>query len=297
MKRPTFISIGILVLLLNTFNASAAVLYGTAKPGDHQAGHIFKIDTIAHKIEILVDISTTPVIPSGAPEIVLGRGDSPNANAFDAKNNRFFFASFEDPGTPADSSVSSSELYFVVLDDPNVIVWAGSLNWHASDATFYKGKYWYIGHGTNILREVSLKRDGTINNDDEVTVIWLSDPNSGELYSPLWSFGDIAFNSKGLLYLTGSISNELDQPERSLSGTVEIETGQFTEIGISVYWGQIAFGPDRTLYGHDSDTGDFFTINIADGATTYIFTYDMFTDLAAPTSDRGFLRGAFKPGR
>jgi hypothetical protein len=293
MNRASSLIIALFILMVGNSNVCAVILYGTARSGYYDDGNIYEIDTKEHKITLLVNINKATLSPSWAPLIPVA-SDSPNGNAFDTQNNRFYFASFCDPGQPVDISVPSSQLYFVDLDDPNVVVWAGSLIGHASDGTLYDGQYWYIGHGTNILRVVSLKSDGTIDKEKGASVIWMIDPNSGQFYAPLWSFGDIAFDKKGLLYITGSISDEFGRNIRSLSGTYEIEKAKFTEIGNSIYWGQIAFANDGRLYGHDAETGDFYTINTTDGTTKYEFTEAMFTDIAAPPPGRKFLPEDFE---
>lgn len=292
MKRTSYLILGLTISIVCNSNVCAEILYGTARSGFYDTGNIYEIDTDEQITTLLVDINEATLNPSWAPLIQVA-SDSPNGNAFDIQNNRIYFTSFYDPGQPADTSVPSSQLYFVDLDDPNEIVWSGSLIGHASDGAYYNGQYWYIGHGTNILRTVSFMSDGTINKETIAAVIWMVDPNNGWYYTPSWSFGDIAFDKKGLLYITGSICDELGQYIRSLSGTFDIETALFTEIGDNVYWGQIAFGNNGRLYGHDAGTGDFYAINTRDGTTTYEFTGGMFTDLAAPPPGSKFSPGDY----
>lgn len=273
MRRIITLIIVMCMVLATTGTASAAFLYGTARLGYTGPGDIYEINTGTKTSTMLVDISATPVTPSGSPDIAPIAADSPNGNAFDLINNRFYFTSFQDPGSPAGTSVPSSELYLVDFDDPTAIVYSGTLYGHASGGDFYNDKYWYIGHGTNDLRGVTLNPDGTLAAESAYTTILHGEPGS-------LIFGDIAFDIGGLLYITGAIKNQVTGYKRFVSGTVDTTTGSFTEIGSSVYWSQIAFGPDGTLYGNNSGTGDFYTINTTDGSMTNIFTDGMFTDLA-----------------
>ncbi|UCG58647.1 MAG: hypothetical protein JSU70_03865, partial [Phycisphaerales bacterium] len=248
MKRILTATVGLCVILAGVGTTEAAVLYGTARPGSYADGDIYSIDTGAQTSTLLVDLSATPVIPSGSPDIAPIAPDSPNGNAFDGKNGRFYFTSFMDPGSPATPTVPPSELYYVDVHDPSAIVWAGTLGGHASDAAFYGERYWYIGHGTNVLRAVTFNPDGSLATDGAVASVLHGEPGS-------LIFGDVAFDSEGLLYLTGAIKNQGTGYKRSVSGTMDTSTGAFTEIGSSLYWGQIAFGLDDVLYGHGSGTG------------------------------------------
>ena len=152
---------------------------------------------------------------------------------------------------------------------------------------FYDGKYYYIGHGTNTLRSVSLNSDGTINQDNEVAVIWMTDPSSGQLYAPLWSFGDITFDKEGLLYITGAIKNESGVKIGSLTGTYNIKTGQFYKIN-DTYLGQIVFSPDGSLFYHNTGSGDISKFLNPQEDTSLINLNIKMTDLAAYSSDKDF---------
>ena len=275
MKRLWLVVIVVFLVLAGGGLVEAGVIYGTAKPGYYDPGDIYRIDTASKTAALLVDISATPVAPLGSPAVGPLAGDSPNGNAFDTANKRFYFAGFQDPGSPASGAVAPGDLYYVDILDTSSIVWAGTLGGHASGAAFHGGKYWYISHGTNALRSVSLNPDGTIGSDAPHITVQHSDPG-------FLIFGDIAFDPTGSLYLTGAVKDQNTGFKRYLSGTVDLSSGLFTEIGQSLYWGQIAFGADGALYGHDAGTGDFYTVNVADGTTNYLFTDGGFTDLAAP---------------
>ncbi|UCG58648.1 MAG: hypothetical protein JSU70_03870 [Phycisphaerales bacterium] len=284
MRKAQFLVAGMLVICARVIPGNAAILYGTARTASPpwDIGDIYKIDTEAKTSTPLVDISAA--LDPDAPPVDPLAADSPNGNALDSELCRFYFTTFTSPGTPANRSGPASQLYYVDLDLDDggsfVVIWAGALKWHASDGAFYDDKYWYIGHGRRSLRAVSFRRDGTIEQDKVVTKIQLPGPKPTFL-----SFGDIEFDGSGTLYLTGAIKNQEDQRVRYVSGTVDIDTGDFDEIGESpgVYWGQIGFGPDGVLYGHDAGSGEFYTVDTFDGSVTTIFEDKdrTFTDLAS----------------
>ncbi len=120
--------------------ANAATIYGTKSTGEIQ-----RIDTVAQ--------SFTTIGNTGL--------QNANGNALDSANNRLYFTSFV-KGQP-------STLYFIDLSAPATVNIAGVLDgtsplgdgW-CSDATFYCGKYYYIGHGTDELNAVTFNPDGTI---------------------------------------------------------------------------------------------------------------------------------------
>jgi hypothetical protein len=291
MKQTVLAAVLSATVFINTNSASAALLYGT----DRLSGDIYLIDTEQETLTLWVKLAAAYLYPAKAP-LILVAADSPNGNAFDIDNDRFYFTSFEDPGCPADPLIPPSELYFVDLSAPEVISWAGTLSGHASNGTFYEGELWYIKHGTNELMTVAVDPNGFVAEETIATEIWLTDPNTGIEYEPWLSFGDIEFDSKGVLYVSAAAMNELGE-RRHVSGTVTLEEGvaQFAEIGEAVYWGQIAFGKDGWMYGHDTTTGDFFIVDTVSGIAFDPMSSDLrLTDLASCA--RGKPKMAKKPG-
>ena len=274
MKSTCLVSILLLTVLTGTEPTSAAFLYGTEK----HTGCIYEIDTKSETSTLLVDLSEA-AIESSAPAVLLA-GDSPNGNAYDNGNNRFYFASFQDPGCPANPAVDASELYFIDVSNPTEVHWAGTLIGHASDEAFYRGQYWYIRHSSNKLAAVNLDNDGYIINEFVADEILFYDREIG-VYEPYLAFGDIEFNNSGLCYLTGRDTNSA-AGTYFISGIFNIRTGWFREIGNSIYWGQIALGPGNALlYSHDAGSGDFSTVHTVNGKTRYCFTGPGLTDLAS----------------
>lgn len=275
MKSAFIVSILLLIAFTGTNYTNAAILYGTEK----STGCIYEIDTKDESATLLIDLYEAVIVHSSAPEIIFA-GDSPNGNAYDNQNNRFYFASFQDPGCPADTSISPSNLYFIDICNPEVVHWAGTLKGHASDGAFCYGQYWYIRHGTNKLAAVTFNNNGHIINEYVADEIMFWDPDIG-LYEPYLAFGDIEFNNAGLCFLTGKDKNS-KAGTHYISGIFNTWTDRFTEIGDQLYWGQIAFGSgNMILYGHDAGTGDFSIINLINGKTKYCFTGPQLTDLAS----------------
>jgi len=250
-------------------SCDATEMYGTSLD---LGGDIYRIDPATGTKTLWLDIATQPVTPAISPI----NSSSPNGNAINGEDNRFYFTSFRDPGTPPNPAVEPSELYYVGLDDPTkVIHHAGTLVGHASDGTFYNGSYWYIGHGTNDLKEVTFNADGTIDQEISHGAISINYPYLG--------FGDIAFNCEGVLYLGATIRASGNTITGFLNATYDLGTGAFagTEVSSSDFWGQLAFGTDgATLYGHAAGTGDFYVVN-PDGSMTFSFSDGKFTDLAS----------------
>lgn len=270
MKTLSTLAIAVVLVGLMASGANAATLYGT----EWRTGDIFSIDTNLNTTTLLLDISTAPVSPAISPI----DSSSPNGNAFDAINQRFYFTSFVTPGTPFPPlNVTGSKLYFVDLDDaPGTIVWAGTLQGAAPAGTFYDGKYWYIGHGTDELQEVTLNADGTIASETTAAVDISAGvgPDTGFL-----SFGDIAFDCYGRLFLSGLFRNVSNGNVGTLTGTYNLETSQFNEFTDKYAW-QIAFGEDENLYGHSTGEGKFYSIDTTTGTPTWLFDGRSFSDLA-----------------
>jgi hypothetical protein len=171
--------------------------------------------------------------------------------------------------------VPSSNLYFIDLLEPTVVHWAGTLAGHASNGTFYEGNYLYIDHGTDFLRKVTLSADGLL-----VADVVAADLLTGNNYLVV---EDVAANCAGLVYLSASITDHKGKPKGSLHGTYDLTTGVLTEFGSG--WGELAFGDDGALYGHDGVTGEFFVIDPVTGVTGAPFVLaETINDLAAPSS-------------
>lgn len=72
---------------------------------------------------------------------------------------------------------------------------------------------------------------------------------------------------------------------------IDLMTGDYEVISTTSALNlQLAFGPDGTLYGHITGSGEFFIVDPSDGSTTLIgFIEDsrQFTDIASVAGPRG----------
>jgi hypothetical protein len=241
-------------VLINANPASAAIFYGATDSGD-----IYKINTDTQEKTLLCNVLGLTYELASAPRVVVG-DQSPNGCGYDAANHRLYFASYNDNGCPA-NPIGPGNLYYINVDGSSpVIHWIGQIEGYTSDGVFWNGFYWYITAGTNDLHMVN------VNNSDESFVCTINHGKPGYLI-----FGDIDFDHSGVLYLTGAVKNDdTGYTKKYLSGIIDIGTGNFTEIGNGLYWGQIAFGADGLLYGHSS--GNFFTINTVSGWTSTVMS-------------------------
>ncbi|MGB6993400.1 MAG: hypothetical protein WBG00_09260, partial [Thermoanaerobaculia bacterium] len=266
-KRTPGIALVVVGLcLLGGSSSDGAILYGTARDNP---GLVYEIDTVAPSTGIVLDLSGVSV----DPPIGLVSELSPNGIALDPAAQRLYFATFLDPGSPADPSVPPSELYFIDLLEPTVVHWAGTLAGHASNGTIFEGKFLYIDHGSDFLREVTLSSDGTLASD-----VVVDDLLTGQNYLVV---DDIAADCAGLIYVSASITDHKGNAKGSLHGTYDPMTGTLTEFGSG--WGELTFGDDGALYGHDGVTGGFHVIDPVTGVTgAPVLLAVAANDLAAP---------------
>jgi len=261
------------VVLALAVQADAATLWGTAE----DTGIIYSIDT-GTTIATQVGITTDVVV---APDKV-----TPNSNALDIDNQRFYFTTFD---LVSSLVALPSQLYFNDLAGTNH--YAGELAEGTSSGAFHSGKFYYIAHGSDDLRQVTLDADGMIVSD-----IKLLDVTRNK---KIWGFGDIAIANNGVLY--GSSTIRGPAPGGSVIGRelfrYKFSTGEYltlaeatcenvegTLVCTGAWWGQIAFADDGQLWGHDTNTGDFFTIDLETGAhSEVLFNISgmILTDLAS----------------
>lgn len=209
-----------------------------------------------------IDLSTMSATIAGDWEGAVNAPNYPNGNAYDPVNERVYLT---DP---------NEVLHFLDLSD-STFYSAGGLATGGSVASgaWYGGKFYYIPQGTDDLHEVSVDGDGLVTGD-----IKLCDFTNG---SKSFSFGDIVFNSAGLILGSGN----------SGTGeyfTIDISNGCSYTFGAAAQHKQLAFS-GRTLFGHDANSGDFYIINPSDWSESPIGTVSiegvtgpaLFTDLAS----------------
>lgn len=273
----------ILILLL-TAQAGAATLWGTAE----ETGIIYRIDTgtlVATPVDDTADVIAVP------------DKVTPNSNALDLDNQRFYFTTFD---LVSSLVAQPSQLYFNDLAT-GTNYFAGELAEGTSSGAFHSGKFYYIAHGSDDLRQVTFDADGMKVND-----IKLLDVTRNQ---KVWGFGDIAIANNGVLY--GSSTIRGPAPGGAVIGRelfrYQFSTGEYltlaeatcqtvddTLVCTGAWWGQIAFADDGQLWGHDTNTGSFFTIDLETGAhSEVLFDLGMIlTDLAASPPPPGNLEVA-----
>jgi hypothetical protein len=141
----------------------------------------------------------------------------------------------------------------------------------AASAAFYDGMYWYGAQGTDELHQVTFDADGNIANDTIVGYL------SGDAPTTVFhNYGDIDFDSNGLLYMSFSVFNaavgfETAKQLATYNVSSDIYTilreGDITDPSVS-FLGQIAFDAKNTLYNHNTATGSLSILSSVDGSNS-----------------------------
>jgi hypothetical protein len=215
---------------------SRTLLYGVQQ----ETGTVYEVDAASGAATELVDLQS---LASAQGITVPFSASSPNGNAYDVEESRFYFTSFGGAG----------KLYFVDTDDatPSITL-AGTLDGAAASGTITiddDGKaYYYVENGSDDLKRAAVNPDGTIGTETKV-----ADLAGGDSMG----FGDIAFSRAGILYVSA------DRNGTPFNGTYDPSSGQLTEFtGISpADKFQITFAQDDTLYLHRTGTGTFFRLD------------------------------------
>ena len=255
--KKCFVLIGI--SLVSTFAigavaANAQVVYGIKHPpAGSETAYIYEINLETCVPTIMADPTLT-TIPTA----------SWNGNAYDMVNDRYYFSQFDNYPKilwRIDNFSTSPTLSS-----------AGELSASISNGTFYDGKYYYIGHLTDDLYEVTFDANGNVIGETKLADI--SGANNRT-----WHFGDIAIGSDGMLYGSAAFPNS--------GGTREFFTWDGTTYTPHLSTGapealQIAFGDDGVLYGYAISNNKFYAMNTADGTLTEKCTSTIdFSDLAS----------------
>ena len=208
---------------LGTVAANAAVIYGVKHPPGGQQVQLYKID-----------LSTNPcttILVATASDAAIANA-SYNGNAYDVVNDRYYFSAF-----------NNSPKYLYMISDfsttPTTSI-AGTLSASISNGTFYNGKYYYIGHLTDDLYEVTFDSNGLVASETKI-------PNILGASNRTFYFGDIAYSLNGVLYGSTAVGGS------GGTRTFFIYDGNtytdFTSTGAPEAL-QIAFGDDGVLYGY-----------------------------------------------
>ena len=236
--RACTVALVVLVALMGGTAAQAGTVYGSQRV----TGTIYAVDTVTGVATYFADTGVT------------GSGSSPNGNAWDRDNGRFYYSG---PGTFSDTS----GLYFVTQN--GTPVFAGDVAGSVSNGTFHAGAFYYLANDTDDLYKVTFQGDGTI--DSEVKVDDIVDNTFGI------RFGDIVFDdsviigrgrdigtSEGVFFRYSLITDSVLSVVRYAPSTMY----------------QLAWDGDD-LVAHETGTGDFFTMDINTGALTpLVFSID-----------------------
>jgi hypothetical protein len=220
-------------------HTSSTYLWGVQQT----TGKVYQIDAegTSTSPQAATEVVDLAALASSAGISMSFSASSPNGNAYDVEENRFYATTF--PG--------QAKLYFVDLDDASPsLTLAGSLNGAAASGTIYAddtGKYYYyVENGTDNLKRVTLNPDGTVGGETKVGDVA---GNRG------MTFGDIAFSPDGILYISAGMGG-------NFNGTWDPDTGTLTEFDLvkdDKY--QISFAQDATLYLHQTGTGKFYELD------------------------------------
>lgn len=161
-----------------------------------------------------------------------------NALAHDWQNDTFYFVNHQNRLIRRNASGQTD---------------LGSIGRKASNATFYKGSYYYVEHNTNKMFRVNLTGSGFT--QTQLTVPALKSA----------SYGDIATKSDGSIF------------GKTSAGTYRGDLDTITTAGVSYLSNksdemQLGFWNDSALFGVQTDTDKIFSVNQATGSTTQIAT-------------------------
>jgi predicted ribosomally synthesized peptide with SipW-like signal peptide len=179
-------------------------------------------------------------------------GYYPNGLAFDEANDRLYFA------------VNRKDLYFYDFS-ADALVKAGTFPTSSRDvygATFGGGYFWYIPNGTGDLYKISFDSDGKIAGSSSVT---MTDDYNLQFGDVVIAYADgIIYGSSTSFYFiydtVNDIFNRVDTAGRDL---------------------QLAWGHNGVLYGHNTGSLNWYTVEPDTGSPSYIFEGERaYNDLA-----------------
>lgn len=227
---------------------SSAIMYGVDNNSD-----IYEVDPVAKTFSLALSSTLT----SGTS----------NSLAFDSARDQLFFIGTGTSlftWTKGSGSVQSLGAVPGNPNDPN-------------NAAFYNDAYWYFDFNSNDLYKLSLSYSGgvpSISGTSLYSINGMNLPPSGTVGFNTNTFGDVAINTiTGMLYASTTRGRFYSV---NLNGD---PTNTFTEIAPAIapvgtdntYGLQLAFNTDSSvLYGHSYESGDWYTVSLADGARTSI---------------------------
>jgi hypothetical protein len=192
-----------------------------------------------------------------------------NGAAFDAGRSELFFS------VPGSGSGNGSLWYWNQATNATPVSLGLLPTARPDNGAYWDGAYWYVQQGTNTLHRIALNYDGAGNPTglgaaSTASLVHTPALSGGDLW-----FGDIAIQtlsgSSAKLYGATAAGNQffsVNLTNGALSGNVTASLlGTVGSNGVDKM--QLSFdSAGTTLYGHAYDSGQWYTINTANGALT-----------------------------
>lgn len=192
-----------------------------------------------------------------------------NGAAFDAARSQLFFS------VPGSGSGNGSLWYWNQATNATPVSLGLLPTARPDNGAYWDGAYWYVQQGTNTLHRIALNYDGAGNPTglgaaSTASLVHTPALSGGDLW-----FGDIAIQtlsgSSAKLYGATAAGNQffsVNLTNGALSGNVTASLlGTVGSNGVDKM--QLSFdSAGTTLYGHAYDSGQWYTINTANGALT-----------------------------
>jgi hypothetical protein len=192
-----------------------------------------------------------------------------NGAAFDAGRSQLFFS------VPGSGSGNGSLWYWNQATNATPVSLGLLPTARPDNGAYWDGAYWYVQQGTNTLHRIALNYDGAGNPTglgaaSTASLVHTPALSGGDLW-----FGDIAIQtlsgSSAKLYGATAAGNQffaVNLTNGALSGNVTASLlGTVGSNGVDKM--QLSFdSAGTTLYGHAYDSGQWYTINTANGALT-----------------------------
>jgi hypothetical protein len=192
-----------------------------------------------------------------------------NGAAFDAGRSQLFFS------VPGSGSGNGSLWYWNQATNATPVSLGLLPTARPDNGAYWDGAYWYVQQGTNTLHRIALNYDGAGNPTclgaaSTASLVHTPALSGGDLW-----FGDIAIQtlsgSSAKLYGATAAGNQffsVNLTNGALSGNVSASLlGTVGSDGVDKM--QLSFdSAGTTLYGHAYDSGQWYTINTANGALT-----------------------------
>jgi hypothetical protein len=192
-----------------------------------------------------------------------------NGAAFDAGRSQLFFS------VPGSGSGNGSLWYWNQATNATPVSLGLLPTARPDNGAYWDGAYWYVQQGTNTLHRIALNYDGAGNPTglgaaSTASLVHTPALSGGDLW-----FGDIAIQtlsgSSAKLYGATAAGNQffsVNLTNGALSGNVTASLlGTVGSNGVDKM--QLSFdSAGTTLYGHAYDSGQWYTIDTANGALT-----------------------------